>query len=393
MSKFSSVVKGTWRFFTSMSLGLALLCFLILFSILGTFNPGLFMSPWFLSFSALLTVNLLGCTCQRLQGLWKETQRVPALLHQEGKHRLLILENLELDPVRKVASEELRRLGFHLGRQQTGPLLTAKRHAYAKWGSPLLHLAMILVIIGSMVGTVWGKETFVQVEVPGKARLTQEGFPFDLEIKKFHMDTYEDGTPKQYTSRIGLISANQIKLEKDVSVNHPLSHQGVKIYQTSYGYTVMGAVREEQRSFDFKIEEGEKVYLGGPGQFELAVEWPRYYVYSQGIPFTMGIAELGEPIKLLNIEVVLTNRLPFTGLQVKKDPGLPFIWAGFMLFLVALPLRLYVKPQQIWLLLTQGANGVEVRLAAQHRLRSKEQEEQLLEKLSGLIPKECSIQT
>jgi len=97
------------------------------------------------------------------------------------------------------------------------------------------------------------------------------------------------------------------------------------------------------------VEEGERIFLGGPARLELEVHWPRYFVFSQGVPFTMGIAELGEPVRLLNKEVVFTNRIPYTGLQVKKDPGLPLIWAGFILFLIALPVRLYVRLDEIWL--------------------------------------------
>lgn len=386
-------VAGIWRFLTSMSLGLAFLAILIGFSILGAFNPDIFVSPWFLTFSGFLTINMLGCTARRMQGLFKKKDQIPALFSQEGQYRLIKLDNFASEQVSGEAQKELQQLGFRVQQRasQRGQLITGKKHTWAHWGSPLLHLAMVLVIVGSVVGGIWGQEKYVQVEVPGEAKLSQEGFPFDLRVKKFHMDTYQDGSPKQYNSLLQVISANESKLEKAVSVNHPLDYQGVKVYQTSYGYFLQGAVREERRSFDFKLQEGERIFLGGPGQFELEVQWPRYYVYSNGVPFTMGIAELGEPIKLLNIEVVLTDRSPYTGLQVKKDPGLPFIWLGFGLFLVALPLRFYIKSNQIWLLLSPSQTGVEVRLAAQHRVRGKEQEEQLVEKLRGLTQKECSL--
>lgn len=395
MLKGFSAVAGTWRFLTSMSLGLVLLTILIAFSILGAFNPDIFVSLWFLTLSGFLTVNILGCTVRRMQALLKQKNQVPVLLSQKGHHKLINLENFSIEKVTDEAQKELQQLGFRVQylEKPQGRLITGKKHPWAHWGSPLLHLAIILVIIGSAVGGIWGQEKYVQVEVPGEVKLSQEGFPFDFRVKKFHMETYQDGTPKQYNSLLEVISANESKLEKAVSVNHPLNYQGVKIYQTSYGYNLHGAVREEKRSFDFKLQEGERIYLGGPGQFELEVQWPRYFVYSKGVPFTMGMAEIGEPIKLLNIEVVITDRIPYTGLQVKKDPGLPLIWLGFGLFLLALPLRFYIKSNQIWLLLSQTHTGVEVRLAAQHRVRGKGQEERLIEKLTGLNQKECSFTT
>lgn len=378
-----------------MSLGLVLLCLLIGFSVLGSIHTGIFVSPWFLALSALLTVNMLACTARRMSTLLRKETGVPAILNQDGHHRFLSLENCPSDKAAQEASAELRRLGFRVQERQVqaGRLLTGKKNPWALLGSPLLHLAMVLVIAGSVVGGAWGHSQFYQVEVPGQAKLTGDGFPFDLNVKKFTVDTYEDGTARQYTSLVEVISANQGKLEKAVSVNQPLNHQGVKVYQTSFGYYLQGAVRQEDRSFDFKVEEGESIFLGGPAQLELVAEWPRYFIFSRGLPFSMGIAELGEPIKLLDMEVVFTDRTTYTGLDVKKDPGLLLIWAGFILFLTALPVRLYVRPQEIWLLLSPSAAGTEVRLAAQHRIRGKEQEEQLVEKLSGIAREERTLHT
>ena len=183
---------------------------------------------------------------------------------------------------------------------------------------------MLLCYAGSVLGSIWGQEQYVQGQAPGRCQLSQQGFPFDIYLKKFTIDHYKDGTPKQYTSVIEVLSANQKRMEKVVSVNHPLNYQGVKIYQASYGYQLQGAVRDDKNSFDFNIEEGKRILLGGPAQLELEVQWPRYVVYSKGLPFSMGMAELGEPIKLLQTEVVFTNRTTYSGLHVKKDPRFAF---------------------------------------------------------------------
>ena len=378
-----------------MSLGLALLCLLIVFSVLGTFQVGVFVSPWFLGLSTLLTLNMLGCTARRVKGLLKGDKGVPGVLTQQGQHRTLILENCLPEKASQEATTELRKLGFRIKetKVEQGKLLMGKRKTWANLASPLLHLAMVFVIAGSVVGAVWGQDLYVEVPAPGQSELSKQGFPFDIKVKKFTIDQHEDGTPKQYTSLIEVSSANEKKLEKAVSVNNPLNYQGVKIYQTSYGYQLQGAVRDEKHTFNFNIEEGERILLGGPAQLELEVRWPRYVVYSNGMPFSMGIAELREPINLMENQVVFSNRTAYTGLHVKKDPGLPLIWLGFSLFLLALPVRLYIKPNQIWLLLAPQATGTEIRLAARQRLRGKEQEELLIEKLSGIVREERSLHT
>ncbi|MEG6522211.1 cytochrome c biogenesis protein ResB [Desulfotomaculum sp. 1211_IL3151] len=395
MNKIVSAIAGTWRFLTSMSLGLALLCLLIIFSVMGTFQMGIFVSPWFLGLSALLTLNMLGCTVRRVKGLLKRDQGVPGALTHRGHHRTLILENCPPEKAIPEATSELRHLGFRVAgkKVEQGKLLIGKSKGWANLASPLLHLAMVFVIAGGVAGAVWGQELYVKVPVPGRSELSKQGFPFDINVKKFTIDQHEDGTPKQYTSLIEVSLANEKKLEKAVSVNNPLHYQGVKIYQTSYGYQLQGAIRDEKHTFNFNIEEGERILLGGPARLELEVRWPRYVVYSNGMPFSMGIAELQEPIHLMESQVVFTNRIAYTGLRVKKDPGLPLIWLGFILFLLALPVRLYVKPNQIWLLISPKTTGTEIRLAARHRLRGREQEELLIEKLSGIIREERSLHT
>ncbi len=395
MFKLKSMITGAWKVFTSMSLGLALLCLVIVLSIIGTFNVGIFKSPWFLTTSALLTINLLACTCRRLATLLKNKRNFPRALEQEGKYRCLELANCSPERAVKEASAELRRLGFRLRMQsiQQGTMISGSKNSWAALGSPLLHLAMVFVIAGSVVGGVFGQEKYYEVAVPGKALLTHDGYPFDLNIKKFQVDTHEDGTAKQYTSHVEVLSANQKALEKTVSVNNPLQYQGVKVYQTAFGYHLQGAVKDENQSVDFDVEEGDHISLGGPAKLELAVQWPRYYVFSNGVPFTMGIAELGEPIHILSQEIVFTKRTTYTGLQVKKDPGLPLIWTGFILFLLALPIRLYVRSNQIWLLLSTSTTGTAVRLAARQRIRGKEQEDLILEKLSGITWEERALQS
>lgn len=378
-----------------MSLGIVLLIFLIGLSVIGTFNSKIFVSPWFLGSSGLLTLNLLGCTAERTRRLWRKDSSIPAVLQTEGQYRSLTLPQCSPDRAVQAAMGELKGLGFKVKVRpsDSGHLITGQKNSWGTMGSPLLHLALVLIIVGSVVGGLWGHRGYYEVEVPGTLKLTQDGFPFDLQVKKFNVETYQDGSPKQYTSWLEVLTNNRPVIQRAISVNHPLNYQGVKVYQTSYGYILQGAVRDGQHSFDFKVQEGQRIFIGGPTKLELEVQWPRYLVYSEGVPYTMGIAQLNEPVKLLNAEIVFTNRIPYTGLQVKTDPGLPIIWLGFILLLVGLVLRLYMRPNAIWVLLAARAEGTVIRLAAAHRVRGQEEAAQLMQKLGGIIPEECSLNT
>ena len=64
--------------------------------------------------------------------------------------------------------------------------------------------------------------------------------PLTIELKKFIMETYDDGSPRRYASEIVIRTKKGETLDKTVDVNKPAEVDGWKIYQ--YGYdTEMGA--------------------------------------------------------------------------------------------------------------------------------------------------------
>ena len=74
--------------------------------------------------------------------------------------------------------------------------------------------------------------------------LTQEGtvkeMPIAIELKRFIMETYDDGSPKRFASEIQILTKTGKNIETTVDVNKPYEVDGWKIYQ--YGYdTQMGA--------------------------------------------------------------------------------------------------------------------------------------------------------
>ena len=64
--------------------------------------------------------------------------------------------------------------------------------------------------------------------------------PIAIELKKFIMETYDDGSPKRFASEIQILTKSGKNIETTVDVNKPCEADGWKIYQ--YGYdTQMGA--------------------------------------------------------------------------------------------------------------------------------------------------------
>lgn len=160
----------------------------------------------------------------------------------------------------------------------TGWMVAAKAGAANKIGYLAAHSAIVLVCIGGLLdgdlmvrAQTWfnGKTPFMGggliADVPAQHRLSAsnptfrgnllvtegttagtailaqpqgvllQDLPFSVELKKFIVEYYDTGMPKLFASEI-VIHDNETGESKDarVEVNHPASHRGINIYQSSF---------------------------------------------------------------------------------------------------------------------------------------------------------------
>jgi cytochrome c biogenesis protein len=53
----------------------------------------------------------------------------------------------------------------------------------------------------------------------------------------------------------------------------------------------------------------------------------------------------------------------YTGLQVNQDPGVPLVWAGFFMIVIGLFATFFWSHQRIWVRISFGKQGGELRVA------------------------------
>ena len=56
----------------------------------------------------------------------------------------------------------------------------------------------------------------------------------------------------------------------------------------------------------------------------------------------------GNRVENYNVRVLHATRIPYTGLQVKQDPGVWLVWLGFAAMLVGIGLTYYVSHRRLW---------------------------------------------
>ncbi|MBR3080915.1 MAG: cytochrome c biogenesis protein ResB [Prevotella sp.] len=112
--------------------------------------------------------------------------------------------------------------------------------------SLLSHLGLFLALTTATLGNadMQRVKMITAIGEPEWRALTQEGavkeMPIAIELKKFVMETYDDGSPKRFASEIQILTKTGKNIETIVDVNKPYEVDGWKIYQ--YGYdTQMGA--------------------------------------------------------------------------------------------------------------------------------------------------------
>lgn len=110
----------------------------------------------------------------------------------------------------------------------------------------LNHLGLFLALTTATLGCadMQRVKMICGVGEPEWRVLTQEQtikeMPIAIELKKFTMETYDNGSPKRYASEIQILTQSGKNIETIVEVNKPYEIDGWKIYQ--YGYdTQMGA--------------------------------------------------------------------------------------------------------------------------------------------------------
>ena len=110
----------------------------------------------------------------------------------------------------------------------------------------LNHLGLFIALTTATLGNadMQRVKMICGVGEPEWRALTQAGavkeMPIAIELKKFIMETYDDGSPKRYASEIQILTKSGKNIETTIDVNKPYEVDGWKIYQ--YGYdTQMGA--------------------------------------------------------------------------------------------------------------------------------------------------------
>jgi len=377
-----------WGQLTSIRLTVFLLLILAVVAVVGTLGlPGIYYTPWFLSPLSLLALNLLACLAHGLPQAIRKTARpftgeMALTLPERGRFTWLP----EVDAPALAAATLRRELGRPrreiLGETQ---VLFFSRGRLRPLGPYLVHLSLVLILSGGVVGKFWGVEGRVllhQGQVAGAFELDAPGkeqpLGFQVRLDRFQVRYYagSGGTPQEFRSDLTFLQGSKDAAHAVCRVNEPVSFGGYTFYQSGYGAVPGGPIllrvsrgdKSQTLELPFRrwapLPGGEARIMALRLEANLQEYGPAVqlaYREGSGHPLVFWLPqkhpELAELPGGLRLTVAPLSFRYYSILQVKYDPGVGWVYGGFLLLLPGLYLA-FLRPSQRWaVVLEKGKEG------------------------------------
>jgi cytochrome c biogenesis protein len=377
-----------------------------------------FHSLWFLVPVALLALNMLACMALRMRVRGKsgyfpmpktglETVALPAdsdpRLVREGLHRLISA-------------------GHALAAAYTGEqlVLMGEKGALRRFAPLIVHGSIFVVLVGVALAFTGFKGT---MEIPEGETLDvvtlYNGTPmplgFALRCDRFGIEYYDSGMPREYRSDVSFVSNGSTVLQRPVLVNHPVSYHGILFSQSGYNQKAEASLTVKGPSGRQSISAGEDAVIEmhgtgyrvhvmrviqdmmrmGPG-VQLLVEGPEgshmLWLFrdiariAQRYPGITGKVPQFNPSLVKPYTFVLdgvTTR-DTTILGVNRDPGIPFVAAGSVLFLVGITMVFLMVHERVWAVVEEDQGRLTVKLAMKRNGKTVPVDAHVCEQVKGL---------
>jgi len=384
--------------FSSMRLAVFLLIILAAVSVIGTFIPqardpqiyiqrygegtytklrllgfiDLYHSWGFRAVVAMLGLNLLVCSLRRLKGIISRTFR-PSVEKSPEFIRGLNIHNDLPDPDKvHVLERSLSDKKYRL--IKSGNNIYAAKGILGLWGDMITHLSILTVLVGALVGSL-GYVGTINI---------YEG---DWSDQYYNWNHGRDET-FGFRLNVDNLSVVHYPVSLKILVRDRASGVKVGIFQAAEGSTLRLPDKRykiipektdlERREALLDIYSGDRVIgtydTGLPEGGPLA---PPLFVYSFdvqsiGEPVAKSIAsrvrltrdgqtlkdavvEVNNPLKFEGLVIYQTayGKDPqgrnYSGFQIVRDPGVPIVWAGFILLMAGLFMSFYFYHRQVWI--------------------------------------------
>jgi len=421
------IFDALWEFFASVRLTVVLMLSLAATSIVGTLIPqnldaaayvqkfgilthrifsildlfDMYHAGWFRFLLVMLTLNMLACTIKRLPTTLRVVFVKEPTFQIKGFQRQkdsVVFDASEWpdDAIGQFLPVVSKSFGYaRIAQADQGKCIFAERGRWTRLGFYLVHFSVILLLLGGLVGSMFGFDGFVQIpegESVDRVRIGNPGLavPLDFKIRcdDFSVSFYDTGQPKEYRSRLTLVKNDKTVMTKEIIVNDPLRYKGINIFQSSYGamapkaITLVAKNSKTGDQYPVAVKVGQNVSLPTGGTLAIVD-------FKTNHPF--GNMNLGEtvicrftPVDAEPVMVILPTRFPgfdkmrkgryeftiqniehryYTGLQVTKDPGVWMVYVSFILLIAGCFVTFFMSHQRLCVEMVDSDGALKARVS------------------------------
>jgi cytochrome c biogenesis protein len=456
-------MSSLWNFFASVRLTVVVLLSLAILSIIGTLIPqnqspeeyfrafgpfryrlfstldifDMYHAWWFQFLIMMLVANIIICSIDRLRitakviFVRKPTFNLNSFRRRKARKDFTI--NVDSGTVRETYQSILAKQFGYCAVVDSGKgfAVTAEKGRWTRLGVYGVHLSVVVLLIGGLIGSLLGFEGFANIaegETVSTIQIRNSNMsrtlPFAIRCDDFEVQFYDTGAPKLFRSDLVLLEDGQPVVEKSIIVNDPLRYKGINIFQSSYGkldQPAPAAELPERVELQFvstasgmiytrSVKAGQPVEIPeGLGRFTIRDYQPAAKFMEMAIgPTIIGTLETADgseqqlmlPVKFPKFDTMrrgsviisvvkefsAAEQAYFTGLQVTHDPGVVIVYIGFILMIAGCIVTFFMSHQRIVVEVLPDSGGAKVMVAGtanKNKYGFQQKLERLSEKLAG----------
>ena len=329
-----------------------------------------YTSDWFLFSLVLLCISLAACSLRRQIPSLKTSLKWIDYKNEAKFKKLELVSNLEISEKKNYIfkiDSLLERNGWQISKYDNR--LSARKGLIGKLGPIIVHIGLIILLIGSAYGnfTSQSKEEYLRIGEGLDLINESSNRVLTLKLNQFLVERESDGKPKQFISNLEFISDDKdINKSKTAKVNHPIRYEGLTIYQADW--EISNIVLEiDDALYQLKLkaipEIGEQIWgllieLGRQNKknYLLTIDNENGPIRISNIEdFSENSIYLNkDPVIINSSKVSLKQIIPSSGLIIKNDPSIPFIYFSFILIISGTILSL-IPTNQLWILIKEDS--------------------------------------
>jgi cytochrome c biogenesis protein len=333
-----------------------------------------YSSGWFLGLLAWLALALLLCSWRRQWPALQAALRWIDYSTPRQLSKLSVAETLTTDTPKASLDQLaglLQRQGWQI--QRHDDRLAARKGLLGRVGPLLVHAGMVVLMLGAAWGALGGQRA-EQYLAPGRSLELMDSrgsSQLTLALDRFSIQRDPAGRPEQFTSQLRILegdgSGGSLLKQAEISVNHPLRFQGVTLYQADWALATISLQLGKSPLLELPLQSfpqlGEQIWGivlptrpdgSEPVLLSLGSEQGPVEIYGADGVSLARLAPGGPAVEVKGLPIRVESVLPASGILLKRDPGVPLVYAGFAIALAGGGLSL-LATRQLWAIAEQPA--------------------------------------